>query len=738
MTKFSISIICSALFAQIATANEQSTANQPNNHEIEIIEITSRKLPYAESTQDIPMALQAFDNKALDSLNFSNLSDLSYTVPNVQFEAIGTIASVQSFSFRGQGINSSLPSIDPTVGVVIDGVALGTAYGVVLDTFDLGSIEVLKGPQGVLFGRNVTGGIVNIRTARPKDNLSGQVKVAITDHNESTFAISLNSGKITDKLKTKLTYYIKDDEGYFDYVGSGRQRVAGTSNFSSVYFTDKDKHTGARQTQFIRSSTHYQLTSSSDITLLAESGKITGDSASWQPVTSILDATNGVYLNNPQGQFQSRADEAGLTDGKWSNVTIEANYHNHLGTFSNILGWRDLAILAATDLDGSSEPIFTVTANTKQEQLSNELRYSGYGFDDKLAFTLGHYYFQQDINYLEGRFISGGTLLLASGGNMDHLTQAIFANGDFQLSDKLTLSAGIRFTKEKKDVLLMDATNGPCRDVITFTTCLFSPVKRSWSNSTPKLGVDYRFNSQTMAYALWTQGFRSGGVNFRNVKPDLISPEPTEAESNNVYEIGIKNNFLNNTLIVNAAAFINDVEDVQRVISTSDPEVIVVQGTLNAGNTQIKGMEFDTLFNIDQSLSLTASVGLLQGKYSYKIPETADFIGDDLPRLSKLSYSLNANYKYDFETKGKANFRLSYAYRDKAAYNDSNSAYFPEAKELTANLTWTAPSDTISISLYGKNLLNEPRWGNLSGASFWAPMQPGKRIGIDIRYHFTH
>ncbi len=733
-----MSVICSTLLPQTLIADEQNNPNLANSYEIEIVEIKSRKLPYAESVQDIPMALQAFDNKALDELNFNNLSDLSYTVPNAQFESIGTIASVQSFSFRGQGINSSLPSIDPTVGVVIDGVALGTAYGVILDTFDLGSIEVFKGPQGVLFGRNVTGGVVNIRTARPKDNFEGIVKLAATAHNERTFAASLNSGKITDNIKTKLTYYVNDDKGYFDYLGSGRQRIEGTSDFRSVYFTDKDQHTGALRTKFIRSSTTYQPTASSDIVLLAESGTVKGDSASWQPVTSILDATNGVYLDDPQGEFEVRGDEAGLTDGKWNNVTVEANYHHNLGTFTNILGWRDLSILAVTDLDGSSEPIFSVTANTQQEQLSNELRYSGYGFEDKLAFTIGHYYFQQEIRYLEGRFISGGNVLLASGGEMDHKTQAIFLNSDWQISDKMTISTGIRFTKERKDVLLMDASNGPCRDVITFAACEYSPVKRSWSNTTAKLGFDYKFNSKTMLYGFWTQGFRSGGVNFRNVKPELISPGPTEAESNDVYEIGVKNNFLNNTLIVNAAAFINDVKDVQRVISISDPEVIVVQGTLNAGDTRIKGVELDTLLNINKSLSLMASVGLLAGKYTYKIPETEAFIGDDLPRLSKLSYSLNANYKYDFKSKGKAHFRLSYSYRDKAAYNDSNSAYFPAAKELGINLTWIAPSDKVSISLYGKNLFNEPRWGNLSGASFWAPMQPGRQIGVDFRYKFIN
>jgi iron complex outermembrane receptor protein len=134
---------------------------------LEEIVTTARKKSDAEKAQEVPVALTAFGAAQLDALFVKRLDDLSYKMPNVQLEAVGTFPGVQNFSIRGQGINSSIPSVDPTVGVFVDGVFVGTTYGVVLDTFDLESIEVLRGPQGLLFGRNVTGGAVLLRNARP-------------------------------------------------------------------------------------------------------------------------------------------------------------------------------------------------------------------------------------------------------------------------------------------------------------------------------------------------------------------------------------------------------------------------------------------------------------------------------------------------------------------------------------------------------------------------------------------
>ena len=171
---------------------------------LEEIVTTARKKSEAEVVQDVPIAVTAYGAEQLEALFVRKIDDLGYYMPNVQMEQIGTFPGVQSFSIRGQGINSSIPSVDPTVGVFVDGVFLGTSFGVVLDTFDLESIEILRGPQGLLFGRNVTGGAVLVRNARPTGEFGFKGKVGVTDDEEFEVGFAVEGALVEDKLAAKL------------------------------------------------------------------------------------------------------------------------------------------------------------------------------------------------------------------------------------------------------------------------------------------------------------------------------------------------------------------------------------------------------------------------------------------------------------------------------------------------------------------------------------------------------
>lgn len=743
---FNRSAVNKALIVALSTSGlamaSMAQAEQQNgsaaNAMMEVIEVKSRKLRNAEPIQETPLAVTAFGEKQLDALNVDDLSDLTFNSPNVQFEEVGTIPGVQNFSFRGQGINSSIPSVDPTVGTFIDGVFLGTTYGVVLDMYDVESIEILRGPQGLLLGRNVTGGAVSIRTKRPGEEFNASVKFGITDSDSYTIAGTVEGTLVDDKLRGKLVVYRNDDDGYFDYEGTGHQSqftIPGTDvTITPTYFTPEGEVTGAMETEFYRGTLVYDATDNLEFTLIGETGSVDGDGAAWQSTIPILDAANGEYLPNPQGEFTTAGDEAGLTDGEWNQLIFETNYEIGNGVLTNILGWREVDMLSVFDLDGSPVPIFAVSADTEQDQISNEIRYAGSAFDDKLDYTVGYYYFEQDISYLEGRLIFGGARRVALGGNMDHKTTGIFASGDYHLSERLTLTAGLRYTKEDKDANVIDSTNGSCQDVFTFNNCTFINLARDWSSVTPKLGLDYKLTDNALLYTFWTKGFRSGGVNFRNAKPELFNPGPTDDESQDSYELGIKSDLFDDRLRLNAAFFFNEIDDIQREINVADPDVIVLQATLNAGDAEIKGFEIDFVGVVTDNFTLAGSVGVLDGDYTFLVPETADQFGEDLPRLAELSYSLSANYSLDLAENGFVDFQLGYSYRDETAYLDNNNAYFPEAKDLKADITWSNLDGNLSVSLYGKNLKDEPRWGNITGSGFWGPMQRGRIIGLEVKY----
>lgn len=179
------------------------------------IVVTATKKGHGENVQDVALAVTAFGEAQLDAKFAQNLQSLSYDVPNVQFETVGTTAGYANFSIRGLGINSSIPSIDPTVGVFVDGVYLGINAGVVFDNFDIEGIEVLRGPQGLLFGRNVTGGAVVIRTSRPSFDFKANAKASIETGLKKTVSGVVTGPIVDDVVAAKLAVYYSDDDGWF-------------------------------------------------------------------------------------------------------------------------------------------------------------------------------------------------------------------------------------------------------------------------------------------------------------------------------------------------------------------------------------------------------------------------------------------------------------------------------------------------------------------------------------------
>lgn len=717
-------------FAVAATASTSTLAAGAAAVMMEEIQVMARKKSAAESAQDVPLAMTAYGGEQLDAMFVQDLTDMSYSAPNVQLEEVGTIPGVQNFTIRGQGINSSIPSVDPTVGTFIDGVYLGVTYGAVIDMFDLESVEILRGPQGLLFGRNVTGGAVSLRTSRPDGEFGFRVRSQITDHDRINLAGSVEGTLIEDKLFAKVVAYYDDDDGYFDRDDS--PAVSGAFYHDAA---EGRSDYGAMRTRFLRPTFVLQATEDLELTLIAETGDSKGDAAPW--------ANKTAQDNGSLDAFTTTLDEAGETDMEWDQVTFEANWDVGFGdgTVTNILGWRQVDSFSVPDVDGTATPIFTVPANTHQDQISNELRYAGTFLDGKLDLTTGLYYFEQDVEYREGRQIAGGAVKVALGGDMDHKTWGVFVNNDYHVTDEFTLTAGLRYTREEKDARVISgnlAGTGGCEDLVTFQ-CAFDDLEDTWTNWTPKIGFNWDVTENAQIYGFYTKGFRSGGVNFRNGRPDLIDAGPTKEEAQQSIEFGIKSEWLDNRLRVNASYFYNVIDDMQRELNLSDPNIIVLQATINAGDAKIQGVEVDFIALLSDNFSLNGSFGYTEGRYTDKDPEYLAYTGTDLPRLSPWTASLGATYDLDLGDAGFMTFSANYAFRDQAAYNDSNTEYFRQQHEASASVNYTTVDDHWKVSLFGKNLNNESRYGNLTsiaGAFTAGPMQKGREYGLEVEYRY--
>lgn len=737
---------------------------------LEEVTVTARKRSQAEQVQDVPIAITALGGDQIDAMYVKDLTDLGFTMPSVQTDESGTLPGVQNFTIRGQGINSSIPSVDPTVGVFIDGVFMGVTHGVVMDMFDVESIEMLRGPQGLLFGRNVTGGAVVMRTARPDGEFGFKARTRVSTGLEKNVAFSIQDG-LTDTLAGKLTVYYNDDDGYWKNTTDTSQTDPFWAPLADIANSDPGARskpanggdTGARETEFARGTLVWTPSETLDFTLITEYGQIEGDGPVWTTRESL---NNGTLDTDETAQ-----DENGYTDVDWKQATLETNWQIGNGTLTNILGYRKLTSDARTDIDGLSAPLFNVPGQTEQDQISNELRYAFTTDDDKWNITTGLYYFQQDIEYREQRW--GGLGILAGtklpvintvnlGGDMDHETWGVFGSADYRLTDTVTLTAGLRYTKEEKDAKVVNADplagGSPCVDA-TYASCTFDSLSDTWENWTPKLGANWYMTEDTMLYASYTKGFRSGGVNFRNALPSIVDPGPTNEEEQDAFEIGFKSDLFDGRLRLNGALYHVMVSDMQRELNVGASEiplvgasgVLVWQATINAGDVDITGAELEAVALLTDNFSINASVGYVESEYdSYtdqvksaearifaETGQNVTLIGDDLPRLSPWTASIGATYDLDLADYGLVTFRGNYSYRDPAAYNDSNTLVYESKRMANASVQWTSPDSAWTVSVFGKNLNDEVRWGSLNGLiETSGGVTKGRTYGIEATYTY--
>jgi len=759
-----------ALAQETSRAESQSVRKGSASLIMEEVQVVARKRKGAEAAQEVPLAITAYGAEQMDAMYLKDLKDLSFSMPSVQTDEVGTFPGVQNFTIRGQGINSSIPSVDPTVGVFVDGMFLGISYGVVMDVFDLEGLEVLRGPQGLLFGRNVTGGAVVMRTARPDGELGVKARVRVSTGLEKNVAISMEDG-LTDNLAGKLVLYYNDDTGYWenttetsmtDPFWAARGITAIPDGARSNRATGDEA--GERTNKFARGTLVWDATEDLELTLITEKGKMDGDGAVW--------TTREGFNDRGLDSDETDQDENGFTDMEWEHAIIEANWNIGNGVLTNILAYRDLNSQSRADIDGLSAPLFNVPGFTNQDQISNELRYAFSSDDGTWDVTTGLYYFQQDIEYREQRWGGIGLLLgtplpvvntVNLGGDMDHETWGVFASADYTVTDRVTLTAGLRYTKEEKDAKIVNADplagGTPCVD-ITYASCTFDALDDSWENLTPKLGVNWQLTDEVMLYGLYTKGFRSGGVNFRNALPSVINPGPTDEEEQDAFELGFKSDLANGRLRLNGALYHVEISDMQRELNVGSGEIVdedtgfdlvagtgvlVWQATVNAGDVDITGAELEFVALVQDNFAINGSLGYVDSEYQDISDEIraaeaqigSSLIGADLPRLAPWTASIGFTYDLDLGDNGALTFRGGYSFRDEAAYNDSNTQVFESKRMANASIQWTSADAHWTASIFGKNLNDEVQWGSLnalietSGAA-----TKGRVYGAELTYTY--
>ena len=671
---------------------------------VEEVVTAATKKTTAESAQDVPLAMSLLDGGALAERQAIDLGDLTLAMPNVAFDGVGTARGIANFTIRGQGIAGSIPSIDPTVGVFVDGMYLGVNYGVIVDMLDLEALEVLRGPQGVLFGRNVTGGAVLLRSRRPSGRPSASGSLRVESGVEWRLAGAVERPLVDDVLDLRLAGSFRDDAGWFENSAPGGGAL------------------GAESAWVVRPTLAWTPTDDLDVTVILERGD--------------LRAPGPVTQNRRRfGGFDVAIDEPGFADVDWQHLIVEANraVGDGRGRLTKVFGWRELDHEALTDTDSTAAPIFHGRADMTQQQISNELRYSrtlGSGGD----VTLGAYFFSQQIRNRERRMLREvwGDVF---GGNQDHVTGGVFVNANFALGAGWVLTTGARYTVEEKDVRV--ATLGRAGCVAQTGECRFDFVDGdAWRNVTPKVGVQRRLGEDAQMYAHYTKGFRSGGYNLRSTSP--APPGPFDEEEQDSFEAGLKSQLLDGRLRLNVAAFHNRIRDMQRQVTWADAVLGGVQVTANTADATIRGVEVETVAALGPAATASAFVGYTHGRYDevrYDLTGDGTTEGDedlDLPRLARLSWGVEAKYE-----RGRVDLRVGLTHRDGSFASDDNTAILKGGELLDMSLRYS-PTDEVDVTLFARNLLNEPFWmmdvdlSVLLDATF-SPLREGRVLGLDVR-----
>ncbi|HNS85871.1 MAG TPA: TonB-dependent receptor [Parvularculaceae bacterium] len=717
--------------------------------------VTATKKADAENVQDVPLAVTAYGDEQLDALKVRDLSSLSYSMPNVALDDVGTIRGVANFSIRGLGINSSIPSIDPTVGVFVDGMYLGVNAGVVLDIFDLQSIEVLRGPQGILFGRNVTGGAVLINTKRHGDEWEVDAKLAMETGARGTgmnyYAMGSVGGPIIqDTLSAKLAIYYNNDNGWFENYRGG----------PFLGQPDEFEDYGKAEMIIFRPSIYWTPGDAFELTVRYEHGESDGDGPAAQNHVDGFGNPNA-FFTAPRDSFDFSVNERGFAKATWQQIITEARIDlGSLGVITNIAGWRDYESRSRSDIDATPLTLFHTDATTDQDQYSEEIRWNHRLFD-RIDATLGFYYFTQDIAYNEIRNIAFGTLFFNGGGVQDHSSWAGFGQFDIDLSDRFTINLGARYTREEKSVVISNLllnSNVPAFmnpvpncDVRIPGDCTEDFVDSdSWNNFTPKVGIEWRPVDDLNVYAHWTQGVRSGGYNFRNTSL-VFAPGPFDEERVDAFEVGFKAQPADGKAVINAAFYVNDVSNMQREINLADPLAGVVQVIRNTADATIWGIEIETQVSVTDNLVVLGNIGHTEGNYDTILfdigfPSASPGVVDDadlrleIPRLAPWTYGVGFLHSLPLSDSAAIDTRFSYSHRDASFYTDNNLGSLNEMDIIDASVSLNFGSAIFSI--YGKNLTNEVNFGGdtqlpgtLGGGSF-SPLAKGRRVGVELQVGF--
>ncbi|MDG1906566.1 MAG: TonB-dependent receptor [Arenicella sp.] len=723
--KFSRALNTATLSLLIALPGTNVFAQSETATLEEVIVTAERRENNLQST---PLSVSSFSLEQLAAQQVNNIGDLQSLVPNLSVH-VGDANNAVVY-IRGVGQIDSVAFFEPGVGIYLDDVYLGRAQGAFLDIVDVERVEVLRGPQGSLYGRNTVGGAIKYVSAGPTEELSGNVSLTAGNYGRFDAKATLSGSLIEDKLLGRVTVAKLGHDGYSKNLFNGQ-------------------NDGDADTEFFRGVLEYRANEDLVFELAFDStpndpdfsrtpAKETNiDVLVVDPNTFALGFSSFPADTDP---FVVNADFNNLEETETQGTDLRVTWDiNEQLSFKSITSYRELDYATELDLDGTPINAFGIFYYNDQNQFSQEFQLT---FDnDRWSGVAGLYYFDEDSDTFDGGVFNN--FLIASAGESASTTKsyAMFSHLDYHVNDKLSINLGFRYTEERKTyqrlvedfdlTVLAGLGFNPTTFAVDYanprllsprSTDLFlggvgvarplaAPPEAKFDNFSPKAGVNYQLDDDTLLYGSVSTGFKSGGFNGRLSDGQL---DPFQEENLISYELGYKTEWMENRVRFNAAVFMNDYDDLQVSSFETTPDGNAILPVFaNAGKAEIKGFEIELTALVGNRLTLNANLGYLDAEYKEyfsgvnAVTNQVVDVSDSRELVNTPKWDGRIGGSYDIELgNGTLSFLADVSYRSKTylEVNSSENLAQDSYSIVNAAVMFETFDEQWQFILGGKNL----------------------------------
>jgi iron complex outermembrane recepter protein len=732
--------VSAVLLASPSFGQERSTA-QPSSDIQEVVVTAERR---SEPLQEVPIAVTAVSANQMEQLNVRTAQDLMQAVPSLQVatQTAGNGSGSAVYFIRGVGQERQGNGSEPAVGIYVDDFYYPTLYGSDFNIIDLDQVEVLRGPQGTLFGRNTIGGAIRYTTKNAELNqFDGHVDVTGGSYNRYDAVGAVNI-PIGDFAAIRLTGGHLQQDGW-------------------VHVQEGGPDAGQTMTNLVRVQVRVEPTSSVYVNVSGQYSRNRLDGFAYNlpgPLTpqppgpgeqpglpylynTLIAPAFGLPLYDDALKSQCFYCQPGPTEHEFSYTTYKNLFTTVGWTLNNnfslksLTGWQSVNTALSIDPDGTPDPIYTYVLPQLTDSFSQEVQFNGNGLlNDKLNFVLGGFYYYE---HLPAQWDSGENLLFgqpvpSAVENRTLKSYAGYIDGNYALTSKLKLIGGFRYAEDHKDAQAFLQGQTPELD----------SASGSFDSSTWRAGLQYQWNPDIMSYLTVSTGYRAGGFNPYSTIPELsfLAFSPEESTS---YEAGTRMQFADRRVTVNPTIFYVDwrniqVQNVQIIDASTGETGTVLQ---NVAKARSYGFELEGNAQVTDSLRLFGNFAYLNIRYTDIGAATGLTENSELQRAPPITYAVGASYTLALGSAGSMETTLNYAYEDDQQSSPKTSLYLPAYALLNARISFSDYKKRYTLSLFATNLLNKDYYvggvdyTGLAGSPHYDVGSP-RELGATFSWHF--